>query len=82
MEQICPWSKQNSCFCSCLNFLQLSVNMLLVRGSVDSALVDSCSFHHILVLQHVPYEVLQNVGAAHETSLLTYIGDALQVQDF
>ncbi|XP_011681871.2 Bardet-Biedl syndrome 12 protein [Strongylocentrotus purpuratus] len=56
----------------------LNVNMLMVRGSVDSSLVDACCFDDILILEHVPYRLLQLLGTVHKSNLLTYIPDALQ----
>ena len=64
---------------SLFEFLQLNVNLLMVRGSADSSLVDACCFHDILILEHVPYRLLQLLGMVHKSTLLTYIADALQV---
>nr|XP_054773177.1 uncharacterized protein LOC129281261 [Lytechinus pictus] len=57
---------------------KLNINMLLVRGSVDSSLVDACCFHHILIIQHVPYRLLQLLGTVFKSNLIVYIQDALQ----
>ncbi|XP_041485318.1 Bardet-Biedl syndrome 12 protein homolog [Lytechinus variegatus] len=57
---------------------KLNINMLLVRGSVDSSLVDACCFHHILIIQHVHYRLLQLLGTVFKSNLIVYIQDALQ----
>ncbi|XP_063969079.1 Bardet-Biedl syndrome 12 protein-like [Lytechinus pictus] len=57
---------------------KLNINMLLVRGSVGSSLVDACCFHHILIIQHVPYRLLQLLGTVFKSNLIVYIQDAFQ----
>nr|XP_054774135.1 uncharacterized protein LOC129282231 [Lytechinus pictus] len=57
---------------------KLNINMLLVRGSVDSSLIDACCFHHILIIQHVPYRLLQLLGTVFKSNLIVYIQDAHQ----
>ncbi|GFY79537.1 bardet-Biedl syndrome 12 protein [Trichonephila inaurata madagascariensis] len=62
----------------CDLLLKLAINVVLVNGDVDSAIISFCSVNSILILPNISWNTLQNICAAVDISPCTYLLDCDQ----
>lgn len=58
---------------------QYKISLLLVKGSVSEAAATACDDLGVVVINSVPYKVLEQISETTQTDMLTYVSLTTQV---